>query len=91
LIVFHLLFAERVLQIRGGGEDVGFCALHRRRPERRARLVEHAVEMTEGSHAVARISERRGVSDSPSFAKVKLGPVHGTKPSNRKLGTCTVR
>ena len=28
---------------------------------------------------------------SPALAKVKLGPVHGVKPANPKLGTCTVK
>lgn len=28
---------------------------------------------------------------SPSLARIKLGPVHGVKPTNAKLGTCAVR
>jgi polar amino acid transport system substrate-binding protein len=28
---------------------------------------------------------------SAALAKIKLGPVHGVKPSNPKLGTCTVK
>jgi mono/diheme cytochrome c family protein len=30
-------------------------------------------------------------ADSPAFSKIKLGPVAGAKPSNPKLGTCTVK
>ena len=28
---------------------------------------------------------------SPALAKIKLGPVHGVKPANTKLGTCAVK
>lgn len=28
---------------------------------------------------------------TPALSKIKLGPVHGAKPSNAKLGTCTVK
>jgi len=28
---------------------------------------------------------------SPALAKIKLGPVHGVKPANPKLGTCAVK
>jgi mono/diheme cytochrome c family protein len=30
-------------------------------------------------------------ADSPRFAKIKLGPIPGAKPTNPKLGTCAVR
>jgi polar amino acid transport system substrate-binding protein len=30
-------------------------------------------------------------SDSPSFKTIKIGPVRGAKPTNPKLGTCTVK
>lgn len=30
-------------------------------------------------------------SESPSFAKVKIGPVAGSKPTNARLGTCGVK